>query len=203
MKCWVCAVLLGFVVCGPGVSQARHQAFDMSKSARPSAPGTVQQAGVSVNVQCLTAEETNDIFDTDLVGKGIQPLVITIHNDSQQTYQFRKADVDDHYIPAATAARAAYENPIAESAGVATRALSKVWSLLPHKQKEALPSSVLNKEVRASFVREEIADADIGPGGSRSGFMYTKPQQPGSHISVRLINSQTQEPLVFEIPVLK
>ncbi len=45
----------------------------------------------------------------------------------------------------------------------------------------------------------EIADATVEPNGSLVGYLFIHPIKPGSRITVKLINVQTQEPLVFDI----
>ncbi len=203
MKRWLSVLLLlGLTVALPSVGEAAQRLLDSPRSANASVPGRVQQAGVSVEVQVIDAEQTRNIFDVDLVGEGIQPLLIKIRNESGHTYRFSKASVDAHYLPAATVARKAYENPIViggEMIGRVVGVIPKV--ILPSTSHRQTPSQPLfNREVRASFMREEIADGDIGPNGSLAGFMYVRPLAPGSRISVRLINVQTQEPLTFDIP---
>src|SRR3989338_2478009 len=72
----------------------------------------IEKDGVSVAVDVLKPEDTEDVFGADLVRQGTQPLMLMIQNGSAETYRFRKADVDARYIPAAEAARHAYGNPI-------------------------------------------------------------------------------------------
>ena len=168
------------------------------------ADGSVREreAGVTVGIQVIDAEQTADIFDINLVAKGVQPLLITIKNGSGQTYQFRKADVA-RYIPAAEAAKQAYDNPLV----VGGRLLRQVAAIVPkllftqtRSHGGVSPPPVLNRNIQQDFVREEIADGEIAPNGSLEGFLYLRPLEPGTPIRVTLVNAKTQEPLVIEQP---
>ena len=158
----------------------------------------VEHAGVSVELQVLSAKETEEIFDVNLVRKRVQPLVIRIKNGSVVAYRFRKADVDEHYLPAATAAKQAYENPLVVGKSVVGRVLGYLPSKVFKSPAKVPERPILNRTIQESFVREEIPDAEIGANGKLSGFLYVRPLAPGSFIRVKLINIQTQEPLVFE-----
>ena len=165
--------------------------------------GPVKQDGVSVSIQVLDPDETKDVFDIDLIGKGIQPLLIKIKNDGTATYRFSKSDVDAHYIPAATASTSAYENPVAVGRQVIHRIFSSAPELIftPRTRAKTPPRPIFNETVRQAFMREEIPDREIGPTGSLEGFLYVQPLQPDSHLAVKLINNQTQQPLLFEFPL--
>ena len=190
-------ILIGALVAGPATGQAAHALFEPPRSA--AVPGRVQKDGVSVDVQVMDAEATKDVFDVDLIRHGVQPLVITIHNGSQAAYRFRKTDVDAHYIPAAVAATTAYENPVViggEIVGQTVRSLHQ-FVFPPPKQMPGRP--ILNRNLQQSFMKEEIPDADIAPGGSLSGFLYLRAQPARAPLRVTLINLQTQQPLVFDV----
>ena len=190
-------VLLGLAIAWPGTGQAAHQLFEPPH--RAIVPGRLQKEGVSVDVQIMSAEETQDVFDVNLIRHGIQPLVITIRNGSQATYRFRKADVDARYIPAAVAATKAYENPVAVGADLVQRTTNSLHQIIFPPPKQVPGRPILNRNIQQSFVKEEIPDADIAPNGSLSGFLNLRPQAPGVPLRVTLINLQTQQPLVFDI----
>lgn len=186
-----------------GVAGAGCAGLERSGSSRivgSTAPVRVEQAGVSVEVQVIDAEQARDIFDANLVKRGVQPLVLRIRNESAQTYRFEKAGIDPPCIPAATAARQAYENPVLVTGRVLNRAVfGSIRRIAVKSGGTTRPQPILNREIRESFVKEEIADADIGPHGSLEGFLYVRPLEPDGRLSVTLINTQTKEPLRFEL----
>ena len=202
LKGGIACIAMSMAVALPTLSAAKEGTMDLSLPvAVPH--GRMEQAGVSVDIDVLDAQRTSDIFDVDLVKKGIQPVMIKIRNHSAQTYRFTKADVDAHYIPAATAAKRAYENPIR----IGSRLVGRAVGILPRwlinsrreiEREQASDQPLFNREMQASFVQGEIPDADVAPEGTLEGFLYLRPREPGAHVRVRLLNTSTQEPLVFE-----
>lgn len=202
MQGGIACLAMSVAVALPTLSDAKDHAMDLSlPEAIPY--GRMEQAGVSVEVEVLDREHAMDIFDVDLIKKSVQPVMIKIRNGSTQTYRFTKADVDAHYIPAATAAKRAYENPIRIGGRLMGRAVRTVprWLLNSRREierEQATDQPLFNREMQASFVQGEIPDADVAPDGMLEGFLYLKPLEPGAHVRVRLLNTGTQEPLVFE-----
>lgn len=197
-------VTLSVIVSRPAISTAkRRDVFAAPQEAADAkVPGRVTQADVSVEVQVLDAEHTKDIFDIDLIKKRVQPLFIKIHNASRQTYHFSKASVDTHYLPASLAAQAAYDNPLLVGGRVVKHTVTSIPKAMfekSHKKKDVKPA-LLNRETRAVFEKEEIADRDIKPKETLSGFLYLHPLAPHGHVTVTLTNIQTNAPLVFTIP---
>lgn len=203
---WLLLVTLSVIVSRPAISAAKQRDVFAApqEAAHAKVPGRVTQADVSVDVQVLNAERTKDIFDLDLINKGVQPLFIKIHNASQQTYRFSKASVDAHHIPAALAARVAYDNLLLVGGRVVkytVTSIPKAIFVKSHKNKKKdVKPALLNRETRAVFEKEEIADRNIKPKETLSGFLYLHLLAPHSHVTVTLINVQTQAPLVFDIP---
>ena len=198
MRRWAALALAVAAVVWPAVGEATQQQW-FESPAPAAAPGRIQHEGVSVDARVMDADEVEDVFDVNLIRKGVQPLLITIRNDSQVTYRFRKADVDAHYIPAADAAKAAYENPVAIGGAIAQRAVSVLHQFIYPPPKPVLDRPILNRSVQQSFVKEEIPDAEIAPNSSLSGFLYIRPQAASTPLRVTLLNLQTQQPLVFDI----
>ena len=206
MKSWIngVAVALALVLClsplGYGSQQERRQADSAHTLSQ------IEHAKVSVEVERYAADETQAIFGADLLRHGIQPLSLLIDNRSPQAYVFQKANVDAHYLPAAEVAQVAYENPV--QVGVhgllwtvllPLRAL-RVLKNYPRKTgKASFVGPPTNAEIQANFLKMEIADATVGPNGSLAGDLFIHPITPGSRITVKLINAQTQEPLVFDM----
>ena len=162
----------------------------------------VEKAGVSVEVGVMSPEETSDIFGVDLIKRGIQPLMMTIRNGGAQTYRFRKADVDANYVPAAAVATHAYENPVVTGGRVAGWLLWHVPAFVFPSLQRGTRRPALRRDVRRDFAREEIADTEIGPGGVARGFMFIRHREGGGPLMVRLLNVQTQDVLIIEIPQL-
>ncbi|MBI3996083.1 MAG: hypothetical protein HY352_00335 [Candidatus Omnitrophica bacterium] len=173
----------------------------------------MRKEGVAVVARLLNPAQTRQVFHAHLVRNGAQPLVLSISNDSDQPYHFRKGDVDPRYIPATRAARWAVVHP----AITATRLVSWMVMIVPGLLFECLieplttldfpgveeasqrPSAPNNRTIREDFIRQEIADGDIGPREQRTGVLFLRPPKLGRVIPVTLINAHTQQPLIFEV----
>ncbi len=219
MRNRVTLLVLALVVCLPNLSDAAHHRNKLSGSQSGSLSGQGQghesriadyagrvvKANVSVVVERIGADQTKDIFGVDLVGRGVQPLTIQIQNRSGQTYTFRKANVDEHYISAAEAARYACPNPIITGLRFVRWIVCWIPAYILEQFVESFEGAtrrpLTNQDIRAAFMKEEITDTAIGPNGSLSGFMFIRPPPRGSRLNMKLINVQTQEPLVFEVPL--
>ncbi len=156
--------------------------------------------GVTVEVQVLGAEEVKDIFGTDLVRRRVQPLLVKIHNGASQPYTFHKSGMVPPYVPAAQAARVAFENPIVVGGGLLKRGLGAVGRVILPVKKTAEERPVKNSELQAMFMQEELRDGELKPGAETQGFVFTHALPPGQPLVVSLINAVTQQPLIFEIP---
>jgi len=202
---WLLLISLSAIVSRPTISTAKQRDLFAApqEAVNATVPGRVTQVDVAVDVHILDTDQTKDIFDIDLIKKGIQPLFIKIHNASQQTYRFSKASVDVHYISASLAAQAAYDNPFLVGGRVVKYTVTSIPKAIfekPHHKKKDVKPALLNRDTRAVFEKEEIADRAIKPKETLSGFLYLHPLTPHSHVTVTLVNVQTQTPLVFDIP---
>ena len=198
MKRWILCV--GLVSLGlRSLGEAAPHPHETPSPAAVVSPWRVEHQGVTVEVQLIDAEQTTDIFSVDLLRKGVQPLLVKIRNDSAQTYQFKKFQVDAQYIPAAEAAKQAYDNPVAVGGRVVGRTLLSIPRGIFKSRGTPQERPLLNAEVQASFVREEIPDRDIPVNSALAGLMDIKPLASGAHLTLTLIDVATSAPLIFEI----
>ena len=201
-------VALCLVCASPALSAEKTRptpAASHHPSSLPHYPGRLEQNGVSLEVEFFDPDLSVSVFGVNLLRHGIQPLTLLIQNRSQQTYTFQKAQVHARYIPAEQAAAYAYVNPV-EATVHTTTWLPKVFMksvagvVFPKNRKLSTPGPFMNEEIREHFAREEIPDAAIGPNGSLSGFVFIPPPEPGPSLHITLLNAQTQQPLVFDVP---
>lgn len=177
-------------------------------------PSRIEQDHVSVAAVLIEPRRTKQIFGTDLVRKGVQPLLLRIHNGNDRAYLFDKAHVNPPAIPAAQAARRTDLHPTITLA----RYLKWLVFVVPGIIVESIvePASTFNfpgieeaaqrpprsnaQRLTADFLKHEIADEEIGPNGSLEGVLFIHPPRLGSAVRVTLINAHTRQPLVLDIP---
>ncbi len=190
---------LSLAVCLSSLSCAGLQRH-VPVSPSPTPPIQLQQEHVALTVELVDADQTKDIFGTDLVARGIQPLVIHIHNGSDQTYAFQKAHIEPRLLPTAEAARRTSENFIVTGLHLVKWLILWIPAIIFPSMRATTHRPALVKDIRADFTREEIPDTTIEPNGSVNGLVFIRVLQPGERIRITLINTQTQQPLAFEVP---
>ena len=177
-------------------------------------PGRVEQEQVAVAVELLDSRRTKEVFGVDFVRNGIQPLMVVIRNDSAHTYLFRKTNVDQRYIPAERAARMASPHPALQAArvirwlvfllpGVIFESIIEPATTLDFpgiEEAASRPPSSNRQRIKADFLQEEISDGPIRSNSSRAGVLFVRPLQLGSVIRLPLVDAQTQQSLLFELP---
>ena len=173
-------------------------------------PHRMQQHQVSVVIEILDEEQAESVFGVDLPKHGIQPVSVMVHNNSGETYRFRKAQVEPATVPTSVAARAACPNPVITGLrfvrwGVLVVPVSVLKFFLEAVPRLYVPTlgewvrrPVTCSDVQADFAKGELADADVPPGGLLAGFLFTRPMPPGTAVHLSLIDARSQHPLVFE-----
>jgi len=166
---------------------------------------------VTVTIETFSAEEIIWTFTTDLTQKGIQPILLEIHNRSDATYTFRKAD-GPGYLAASEAAQYVFSGPVTtaiqqtkwlavtapvDAMGWVMKSLLRARVEAFRKLTKHKPSE--NRDIRSDFIRMEIPDSTLKPSDDLMGYVFLRLPGPQSPISVELTNSQTHTPLVFVV----
>ena len=128
---------------------------------------------VTVTAAVLSKEETEQLFDLDLYGKGIQPLWLEIENETTEDYWFVRRGLDPHYF---APLEVAYMN---------------------HK----MFSNDANTQMNRYFYNHALG-VHIPPGGTQSGFFFTNLDEGTKSFSVDLWATDNQiRSYTFFIPV--
>ncbi len=173
-------------------------------------PGEIVKDKVAVAAELLDREQTMNVFEVDIARHGVQPVSIRIRNGSDHAYRFRKADIDHPLIPAVDVARYAYPSVLLTGVRLVrwgvliipvriTEFLLGLLPLVDFSAEEANPFPVMNAQIRKDFQQVELPDADIAANESIDGFVFIRQASRGSLLKVKLVNSQTQQPLEFEL----
>ncbi len=195
-------------------SQAAPLTISLSLEDAQALPLHVEKEGVTVSAEFPDPERTAGLFHVNLLRNGVQPLFLIIHNGSNQPYRFSKAGVDGGYLPAVSAARWAQVHPAVSLArlikwglffipGLIVESVAEPTTTLDFPVLEAAaqrPPRTDHRQITAEFLRLEIADGEIGMDGTLTGVLFIRPPTLGRVIAMRLVNVQTQQPLVVEIP---
>lgn len=163
-------------------------------------PDAVTQQDVSVAVKFINASEALSTFDCEMNRRNISPVFIVIENKSNNTYGFRKADVDSSYISGEEAAKKCARSTMGRVATYGILGLIVIlWVVfIPMAIGEMINCPRINAQMRTDYTNNEIADATIGPGRSLSGVMYVAPFKSGTAFTIPLMNRDKGEKLLFQ-----
>lgn len=178
-------------------------------------PDHLEREHVAVAVEFMDPSRANNLLHVDAATHGIQPLMIVIRNGSDQPYQFSQAGVGARIVPAARVASLAGPRPVA----TVLRHLKWLAFLVPGflfdtvvepattfefpgmQDASQRPARFNRQQVSADVVAHEIADAVIAPGSSHAGLLFIRRPAPDGQLSITLTNTQTRQPLVFDVPI--
>jgi len=128
---------------------------------------------VTVAAAVLSAKETEQVFDLDLYGKGIQPIWLEIENKTPRDYWFVRRGIDPNYF-----------------APLEVAYMNHYWF-----------SSNANARMDRFFYENNLGNY-IPPAGTRSGFVFTPLDEGTKSFSVDLFAEDQQiRSYTFFIPV--
>ena len=176
-------------------------------------PDRLEQHQVAVVIEPMSADDTKTIFGADLVGHRIQPLMLVLHNGSDQPYQFNKTNFGASYLPAAQVAQQAKVHPIITAVhwlkwmvfvipGFVMEAVVEPASTLdfPNFEEAAHHPPAANPQgAEAAFRDAEIADQEIPPDTTCVGLLFVRQPAQGATIPITLVNAKTHQPLLFNV----
>lgn len=203
MRRWVkFSGLLAILMAAPYLTEAKDSAGygGQGKSKKPVFHNGITQEGVTVEARLLSGQEIKSVFGVDLLRENIQPVVIKIKNDSAQTVQFFRANLNVEALPAAEAAKAAFENPIVVGGGLIKRGMGAVGRVIFPKKKTPEEKPITNSELQATFVREEMPEGDIAPDSFVQGFVFIRPLTKEQNLSIKLTPLAGTQAFAFDIP---
>lgn len=163
-------------------------------------PNAATQENVSVAVKFLNPTEALATFDCEMNKRNISPVFIVIENKSNNTYGFRKAEVDSSFLPCEESAKKCARSTMGRVTTYGILGLFVItWIIfLPMAIGEAINCPRINAQMKSDYCSNEIADATIGPGRSLSGVMYVAPFKSGEAFNITLTNKETGAKLAFQ-----
>lgn len=163
-------------------------------------PNATTQENVSVAVKFLNPTEALATFDCEMDKRNISPVFVVIENKSNNTYGFRKVDVDSSYLPCEESAKKCSRSTMGRVASYGLLGVFIISAIvfIPMAIGEAINCPRINAQMKSDYCTNEIADATIGPGRSLSGVMYVAPFKSGEAFNISLINKETGAKLVFQ-----
>jgi hypothetical protein len=176
--------------------------------------GRAERGGVRATLELLDAPRSQALFQAHLQQHRVQPALLAVENASATSYLFNKANLAKDYVPASETGAWACEHPsltVARHArwlllflpGLLMQTVIEPASTLDFPKFEELvsrPEGSGCRTVQEAFSRAEIADGLLSPGEARQGVLFLRPVPLGQALALTLIDPDTQETLVLELP---
>lgn len=163
-------------------------------------PNSATQKDVSVAVKFLNPIEALSVFDCEMDKRDMAPVFIVIENKGQDSYSFKKADVDSSYLSGEEAAKKCSRSTMGRVVTYGALGLFVIaWVVfIPMAIAEMINCPKINAQMKTDYCTNEIPDTTVGPGRSLSGVMFVTPFKSADPFVIPLVNCQSGQKLLFK-----
>jgi len=195
---------------GAPVNFLNNMVLGVSYHPDPTAKGflerskTQTQDGVTVTAAALSDREAERFFGVPMGRRGMQPVWLSIENQSAQAYRLRLASVDPDYFPALEAAYLNHFQFLKRLIGYGLFIwfLFPFWMLLPLK---CLGALFANQRMNDFFRKHGLGWSTIWPGKTVTGFVFTTHDLGSKSVNLTLLGDSRQLDfsLILDVPGLR
>ncbi len=176
-------------------------------------PVVLHEGSLSVGVDVVDADRAQEWFSVDLLAHGIQPLLLAVSNEGNQTKLLAPDFLSVRMIPARRVAAYASQSLVGRTAqhvrwvawfvpGLLFSSIVEPLTTLDFLGMEeisARPARSPNREIRADFVSHELAPGPVEPQATRSGVVFVRRLAPDRRLTLTVRDPQGGEPVRIEI----
>ena len=205
-------ILLSYLLFLPGCSTTSFFSPRLNRDIL-TYPYRTEQQGVAMAVDVLEPERMRTMFrGADVSQNGLQPLLVTIQNNSRRTYFFEQQNFSPRYVPWYTAAKNARK---LESGEKVSCGIDQLIYRLPPFVLFTFDSGIPNCESQHGFA-DEIKEYTIEtpdnrgrllkPSQSLTGILFVRKSELGPSLRLKLADpaqSRTSSALELEVPLTK
>lgn len=186
-----------FIISNSGCVKLNYKFGKLPSSNLKTYPETpLTKSEISVVAEVFNKDETERIFDANMISKGVQPVFIVIKNESNKNYIFKKENLNQKYIPAKDVAKKFSINM--HSNALKLIPLSFIFIGIPFLFMNATKTPKNNKARNYDYTSNEIDDVKIGPGRSLSGVVFIPVLDEKEKLIISLVEASTRKKVVFE-----
>jgi len=161
-----------------------------------------KEKGVDVQLRTLTAEESRALLGHDLPSKGVQPLQVTIQNNSPETYRFSPEGIDLANIDPRDVAKKVRKAAIPRMIGFKILGML-FWPFMIPGTIDSIHTfhsyKLLKKDYRAKAVKDEV----IPVYSTFNRILFVPVEDFRNEFTVTLVDLHKLEPLVFSITMVE
>jgi hypothetical protein len=153
---------------------------------------------VNVGLHLMDEDEILKYFNADLTLKDIQPIYLSIENNSDKTYRFYRQSLSIKTFPHEEAAKRGQRNTFTRVTIPLMISFFILWPLAIWAIADGAASSTANKQLRADYESKAFEEGPIRPRQYKYGIIYAPNLGSGQDINISLAEMETNEKLTFE-----
>lgn len=160
-------------------------------------PFSEDEEGLEVSYKKLTEEESKAYLSRNLIGKGFQPVHITIQNNSPNTYEIAPSSVS---LPLASAKDVAFEftkSAIPRSIGFKIASFF-FWPFMIPSTIDSIKTYKTHQSMKKNFAAKAVKDEIILPYSTVHRVLYVPIEEFSDTFSIALVNKKSGDASVFE-----
>lgn len=193
---WFCGLVGAMAtVCVLG-GCARHQAFPLEPIKTQFHPSTIEVEKVAVSMEVMDKAKCKRVFNKSILAEGYQPIQFTITNGPDRYLELRRSDISVPGADPQSVAEKCHFSTAGRAAAYGVAGLI-IWPLLIPAVVDGAGSAKANGQMDIDFASKALDDDVITPFGRTNGVVFVPRQEMSSDITLRLLDKEKRESLVF------
>ena len=181
------------------LSCASYKATTIPKLNPEFAPKSAKQGEVACAVKVFTKDDCRRYYDKDLIGKGYQPIQITISNQSKSYYLFSKDGISLPTVPPEEVSQKAHRSTVGRATAYGVGALF-LWPLVIPAIVDGVGSSKANTQMDIDFAAKGLQETIIQPYSTINGVIFVATTELQQNLIINIIDKETADKLTFTFP---
>lgn len=161
-----------------------------------------KEKGVDVQIRTLTSNESRILLGHDLPSKGVQPLHLTIQNNSPEAYSFSPEGIDLTSVDPTDVAKKIRKTALPRMIGFKILGML-FWPFMIPGTIDSIHTfhsyKLLKKDYRAKAVKDEV----IPVYSTFNRILFVSEEEFRTEFTVTLVDLHKLEPLVFSITMVE
>ncbi len=157
---------------------------------------------VTLAAKALSKEESKKYFDRDIIGKGYQPVLMTIINDSNRHILFSPEGVSLPVISSQEVAEKVHTSTAGRATAYGVGALF-LWPLVIPAIVDGVKSSQANTQLDRDFSEKNIEQMVINPYSTHNGVIFFSNKEYQESFTVKLVCRETRQKFEYYVSGLE
>jgi len=157
---------------------------------------------VTLACKTLSKEECKKYFDRDIIGKGYQPVLMTIINDTNRQILFSPEGVSLPVCSPQEVSKKCHTSTAGRATAYGVGALF-LWPLAVPAIVDGVKSSKANTQLDRDFSEKNIEQMVINPNATHNGVIFISNTEYQESFTVKLVDKETRQKFEFDVKGLK